>query len=124
MKTSLQPGDAPFEYRFRIPEDEPPGLYWYHPHIHGFSKQELLGGASGGLIVEGIERADKAVAGLAERVFIIRDQDLTNPNAPPARSEPVMPKSWLIAMETQPTLAPVRQTGQRSFHKLRAGSLS
>jgi len=92
MKTSLQPGDAPFEYRFRIPEDEPPGLYWYHPHIHGFSKQELLGGASGGLIVEGIERADKAVAGLAERVFIIRDQDLTNPNAPPARSEPVMPK--------------------------------
>jgi FtsP/CotA-like multicopper oxidase with cupredoxin domain len=92
MKTSVQPGDAPFEYRFRIPQDEPPGLYWYHPHIHGFSKQELLGGASGGLIVEGIEQADKAVAGLPERVFIIRDQDLMNPNAPPAKSEPVMPK--------------------------------
>jgi FtsP/CotA-like multicopper oxidase with cupredoxin domain len=92
MKTSVQPGDTPFEYRFRIPENEPPGLYWYHPHIHGFSKQELLGGASGGLIVEGIEQADKAVAGLPERVFIIRDQDLLNPNAPPAKSEPVMGK--------------------------------
>ena len=92
MKTSLQPGDAAFEYRFRIPQDEPPGLYWYHPHIHGFSKQELLGGASGALIIEGIEQADKAVAGLAERVFIVRDQDLMNPNAPPAKSEPVMPK--------------------------------
>ena len=45
MKTSVQPGDPPFEYRFRIPEDEPPGLYWYHPHIHGFAKQQLLGGA-------------------------------------------------------------------------------
>src|SRR6202522_937510 len=92
MKTSVQPGDAPFEYRFRIPEDEPPGLYWYHPHIHGFSKQQLLGGASGALIVQGIERAKKAVAGLPERVFIIRDLDLTNPNAPPDKSEPVVPK--------------------------------
>jgi FtsP/CotA-like multicopper oxidase with cupredoxin domain len=92
MKTSVQPGDAPFEYRFRVPENEPPGLYWYHPHIHGFSKQQLLGGASGALIVEGIERANKSVAGLPERVFIIRDQDLMNPNAPPAKSEPVVPK--------------------------------
>jgi FtsP/CotA-like multicopper oxidase with cupredoxin domain len=92
MKTSVQPGDAPFEYRFRIPEDEPPGLYWYHPHIHGFSKQQLLGGASGALIVGGIERAKKAAAGLPERVFIIRDQDLINPNAPAAKSEPVVPK--------------------------------
>jgi FtsP/CotA-like multicopper oxidase with cupredoxin domain len=92
LKTSLQPGDPAFEYRFRIPDDEPPGLYWYHPHIHGFSKQQLLGGASGALIVEGIERAKKDVAGLPERVFIIRDQDLVNPNAPPAKSEPVVPK--------------------------------
>jgi FtsP/CotA-like multicopper oxidase with cupredoxin domain len=92
MKTSVQPGDAAFEYRFRVPENEPPGLYWYHPHIHGFSKQQLLGGASGALIVEGIERAKKATEGLPERVFIIRDQDLLNPNAPPNKSEPVVPK--------------------------------
>jgi FtsP/CotA-like multicopper oxidase with cupredoxin domain len=92
LKTSLQPGDPSFEYRFRIPEDEPPGLYWYHPHIHGFSKQQMLGGASGALIVEGIERAKNEVAGLPERVLIIRDQDLINPNAPTAKSEPVVPK--------------------------------
>jgi FtsP/CotA-like multicopper oxidase with cupredoxin domain len=92
LKTSVQPGDPPFEYRFRIPEGEPPGLYWYHPHIHGFSKVQLLGGASGALIVEGIEREKKVVAGLPERVFIIRDQDLMNPNAPPSKSGPVVPK--------------------------------
>jgi FtsP/CotA-like multicopper oxidase with cupredoxin domain len=92
LRTSVQPGDAPFEYRFRIPDDEPPGLYWYHPHIHGFSKQQLLGGASGALIVEGVERARPEVAGLPERVFIIRDQDLVHPNAAPAASEPVVPK--------------------------------
>lgn len=92
LKSSLQPGDPPFEYRFRIPENEPPGLYWYHPHVHGFSKPQLLGGASGALIVEGIERARNDVAGLPERVFVIRDQDLVNPNAPPSKSEPVVPK--------------------------------
>jgi FtsP/CotA-like multicopper oxidase with cupredoxin domain len=92
LHTSIQPSDKPFQYRFRIPPNEPPGLYWYHPHIHGFSKVQVLGGASGALIVEGIERAERQVAGLPERVFIIRDRDLLNPNAPPSKSEPVIPK--------------------------------
>ena len=84
LKTLVQPGEAPFEYRFQIPANEPPGLYWYHPHVHGFSKAQVLGGASGALIVEGIERANGAAAGLPERVFVIRDQDLIYPNAQPA----------------------------------------
>jgi FtsP/CotA-like multicopper oxidase with cupredoxin domain len=92
LKTSIRPNDPPFEYRFRIPENEPPGLYWYHPHIHGFSKVQVLGGASGALIIEGIERANKEVAGLPERVLVIRDQDLLNPKALPSKSEPVIPK--------------------------------
>jgi FtsP/CotA-like multicopper oxidase with cupredoxin domain len=94
-KTSIQPGAAPFQYRFRIPADEPPGLYWYHPHIHGYSKAQVLGGASGALIIEGIERANQEVAGLPERVLVIRDQDLMNPKAPPAKSEPVVPKMFI-----------------------------
>ena len=92
LHTSIQPDDPPFQYRFRIPLNEPPGLYWYHPHIHGFVKVQVLGGASGALIVDGIERADSAVAGLPERVLVIRDLDLLHPNAPPAKWEPVMPK--------------------------------
>jgi FtsP/CotA-like multicopper oxidase with cupredoxin domain len=95
LKTSILPSDPPFEYRFRIPENEPPGLYWYHPHIHGFSEVAVLGGASGALIIEGIERANPALAGLPERVFVIRDQNLINPNAPPSKSEPVVPKLFI-----------------------------
>jgi FtsP/CotA-like multicopper oxidase with cupredoxin domain len=95
LNTSVSPHDAPFEYRFKIPDNEPPGLYWYHPHIHGFSKAQVLGGASGALIIEGIERANKTVAGLPERVLVIRDQDLLNPNAPPSKFEPVLPKLLL-----------------------------
>jgi FtsP/CotA-like multicopper oxidase with cupredoxin domain len=92
LKTSIQPSDPPFEYRFQIPADEPPGLYWYHPHIHGFSSKQVTGGASGALIIEGLERANAEVAGLPERVLVIRDQDLVNPDSPPSKSEPVVPK--------------------------------
>ena len=95
LNTSVQPGGSPFEYRFRIPENEPPGLNWYHPHIHGFTKTQVLGGASGALIVEGIERADTAILGMHERVFVIRDEDLLHPKAPQAKWEPVVPKVLL-----------------------------
>jgi FtsP/CotA-like multicopper oxidase with cupredoxin domain len=95
LKTSIAAGSAPFEYRFKIPADEQPGLYWYHPHMHGFSKVQVLGGASGALIIEGLERANTAAAGLPERVFVIRDEDLLNPKAPPSKSEPVVGKMML-----------------------------
>jgi len=97
LNTRIQPGDPPFEYRFQIPADEPPGLYWYHPHIHGTTKVQVLGGASGALIVEGIERANRDLAGLPERVLIVRDQDLIHPNAPPKSDAVHMPPIILDA---------------------------
>jgi FtsP/CotA-like multicopper oxidase with cupredoxin domain len=91
LRTFVQPGDAPFTYRLRIPSDEPPGLYWYHPHVHGFTNPQVLGGASGALIVNGIERVNGKLAGLPERTFIVRDQELLNPNASPADAGAVPP---------------------------------
>jgi FtsP/CotA-like multicopper oxidase with cupredoxin domain len=90
LRTSVEPGDPPFEYRLQVPSDQPPGLYWYHPHVHGFSEDQLLGGASGALIVEGIENAVPRIAGLPQRVFVIRDEkmpeasdaDKVDPNKP------------------------------------------
>ncbi|MGA7794164.1 MAG: multicopper oxidase domain-containing protein [Candidatus Acidiferrales bacterium] len=83
LHTVVGPSATPFEYRFQIPPDQPPGLYWYHPHIHGFTRAQVLGGASGALIVEGIERVNPQLAGLPERVLVIRDQDLIYPDAQP-----------------------------------------
>lgn len=91
LNTLIEPGTRPYEYRFRVPRDEPPGLYWYHPHVHGFTKSQVLGGASGALIVEGIERANTLLAGMPERVLVIRDEDLLNPNAEPVKSGNVPP---------------------------------
>lgn len=91
LRTFIPPGGLPFEYHFRIPSDEPPGLYWYHPHVHGFTERQVLGGASGALIVAGIERANTGLAGLPERVFVLRDEQLLHPEAQPAKAGLVPP---------------------------------
>ena len=78
LNTLILPGLPAYEYRVRIPRTQPPGLYWYHPHPHGHSEEQVLGGASGALIVEGIERFHPELAGLPERLLVIRDQTRTN----------------------------------------------
>lgn len=78
------PAGHEFDYRVTIPSDEPPGLYWYHPHPHGFSERQVQGGASGAIIVEGIEKAVPSVKDIPERVILLRDQQRIGPepNAP------------------------------------------
>jgi FtsP/CotA-like multicopper oxidase with cupredoxin domain len=76
LHTLISPSPKAFVYRFRIPKNQPPGMYWYHPHPHGHSEEQVLGGASGALIVEGLANANPLVAGLPERVFVIRDQKI------------------------------------------------
>ena len=76
LTTLIQPDTPGFEFKIPIPKDEPPGLYWYHPHIHGFTEFQVNGGAAGALIVEGMEKIHPEVTGLTERVFTIRQQYL------------------------------------------------
>ncbi|MGA9530130.1 MAG: multicopper oxidase domain-containing protein [Terriglobales bacterium] len=75
LHVSIAPSQS-FLYRVQIPKDQPPGLYWYHPHPHGHTEEQVMGGASGALIVEGISQFNTVTAGLPERVFVIRDQKL------------------------------------------------
>lgn len=95
LHTLIQPSDPPFTYSFQIPTDQPPGLYWYHPHVHGLTKAQVLGGASGALIVEGIETVNPAVSALPERVLVIRDQELLHPDAEPVPTDSMPPPQVL-----------------------------
>jgi FtsP/CotA-like multicopper oxidase with cupredoxin domain len=76
-KTLINSGST-FQYSFTFPLDEPPGLYWYHPHVHGLAERDLLGGASGALVVSGIQNVQPAVAELRQRILVIRDQPQLN----------------------------------------------
>jgi len=73
IHTVINSGET-FNYSLKFPVNEPPGLYWYHPHIHGIAEAAVQGGASGAIIVGGIANFQPAVAGLPERVLVVRDQ--------------------------------------------------
>ena len=74
-RTLINPGpEHTFQYSFTFPTDEPPGLYWYHPHVHGLAERDLLGGATGALVVDGIQNVQPAVRGMRQRILVIRDQ--------------------------------------------------
>jgi FtsP/CotA-like multicopper oxidase with cupredoxin domain len=75
VKTLINSGNT-FEYNIHFPTDEPPGLYWYHPHVHGLAEAAVQGGATGALVVDGINNVQPAVANLRHRILIIRDQPL------------------------------------------------
>lgn len=90
LHTFIAASSKPFVYRIRIPRHQPPGLYWYHPHPHGHSEEQVLGGASGALIIEGIASAKPVVTNLPERVLVLRDQKLSATLAK-ANGDPTIP---------------------------------
>jgi len=75
IHTLVNSGET-FQYTLHIPKDEPPGLYWYHPHVHGTSSVMVQGGATGAIEVEGIANVQPAVAGLPQRYLVLRDQQM------------------------------------------------
>ena len=77
VKTAI-PAGGEFDYRVTIPQDEPPGLYWYHPHPHGYGERQVQGGASGALIVEGLEDVIASARALPQRILVLRDQQRTD----------------------------------------------
>jgi FtsP/CotA-like multicopper oxidase with cupredoxin domain len=121
IHTLVNPGET-FNYTIKIPANEPPGLYWYHPHVHTLSEAALLGGASGVIEVEGIANLQPAVSGLPERILVIRDQLVQSAKArPPAGTPP----TWDVSLNYVPVIypdyvAPVLQTkaGAREFWRV------
>jgi FtsP/CotA-like multicopper oxidase with cupredoxin domain len=77
----VHPGDE-FAYEVRVPATgrQGPGLFWYHPHAHGVVAKQMLGGMSGGLVVDGSEELFPIVRGLPERFFFIKHAELGEGN--------------------------------------------
>jgi FtsP/CotA-like multicopper oxidase with cupredoxin domain len=68
-----QPGQE-LHYVVHVPKNQPPGLYWYHPHVHGQTSYQVgESGMSGAIIVNGLEHHLPGLAKMKERVIIVRD---------------------------------------------------
>ena len=125
IHTLINSGET-FTYRLHIPKDEPPGLYWYHPHVHGIASVAVQGGATGAIEVEGIENIQPAVAGLPQRYLVLRDQRLGAPNFDTLLTGPFwdvsvnyVPVSWPYY---QPSIIKMQTGGKEFWRVVNAGA--
>jgi len=77
-----KPGQM-LHYEVVVPPNQEPGLYWYHPHVHGETSFQVgEGGMSGAIVVDGIEKHFPALAKMRHRLIIVRATGI-GINAPP-----------------------------------------
>src|SRR6267154_4958198 len=122
------PGQS-LRYTVQIPQDHPPGLYWYHTHPHGESHRQALDSMSGALVIEGIESYFPPLVGLRERVLVVRGRYIVNDplsadlkhrvelNADSCGAEPEAPEEVFTvngSVRPQIEIAP----GERQFWRL------
>ncbi|WP_261820064.1 multicopper oxidase family protein [Nocardioides sp. OK12] len=79
---AVQPGES-FVYEHRLPEDHPPGVFWYHPHHHGNVADQVFGGLYGAIVVEDPDDASEGatVEVARERVLVVSDISLDESGA-------------------------------------------
>ncbi len=77
-----KPGQT-LHYVVHVPKNQEPGLYWYHPHVHGETSYQVgEGGMSGAIVIDGLEKHLPGLAKMKQRVIVLRDTGIGQ-NAPP-----------------------------------------
>lgn len=91
-------------YKIAIPANHNPGLYWYHAHLHGIAEKQIMGGLSGGLIVEGVLDPFPELSGIRERVMLLKDIQITPDGTLPDDIDPGGDTHRTVNGQTEPRL--------------------
>lgn len=118
----VQPGET-FQYQVRIPASgrQSPGLFWYHPHAHGFVNDQLARGMSGALVVDGIDELFPLLHGLPERFFLIKHFKCDDESEIVSINGQINPAIAMRAGEMQ--FWRIAHIGASDFYKLRIEGL-
>ncbi|MEU9406783.1 multicopper oxidase family protein [Streptomyces sp. NPDC048281] len=65
-----------------VPADHPAGTYWYHPHLHGSTAEQIVGGMAGVIIVEGDVDEVPEIKAAADIVVCINELKLQDGKVP------------------------------------------
>ena len=98
----VQPGET---FQYQTSGRQSPGLFWYHPHAHGFVNDQILGGMSGALVVDGIEQLFPLLHGLPERFFLIKHVKLAD-------------ESEIVSINGQINPAVAMRSGEMQFWRI------
>ena len=72
------PAGQGFVYQYTIPDTQPDGLYWIHPHNHMYSTEQVARGLSSMLIVGQPDSSIVQIASLRERTMALQGQSVVS----------------------------------------------
>jgi suppressor of ftsI len=104
--TMLAKPGRTLHYVVPIPASQEPGLYWYHPHVHGQTDFQIGdAGMSGAIVVQGLERRVPVIQSMREQILIVRDVANSASDAEEIRHNDGAPKGGMstMAMAALPT---------------------
>ncbi len=90
------------DYQIQIPADHPAGLYWFHPHVHGISRNQVGAGLSGIITVGSLDD------------YVCKD------DAACARFLHTLPTRHILLKDTQLNIDSTLRTDQESYYCLPA----
>ena len=97
------PGQS-IHYSLRIPPEQPPGIYWYHPHAYGETNWQVSNGMAGAIIVEGVSSYVPQLVGMRERVLIVRDSLIHSDFSTLSKLKRIL-SSKQVRLDSEPTLS-------------------
>ena len=137
----LTPGDVQRVDRVRTgraPQPHPPGTFWYHPHSHGATHDQVASGLAGFLIVEGDvdDAINEAMTGTRipdvtipagpydyrERLMMIQRVEVSSLNidAGPRRMQARLPPPTVVNGQFSPTVMTMRPGAVERWRVLNA----
>jgi Multicopper oxidase len=88
-------------FSYKIPDDHPGGLYWYHNHVHALGTYGYLSGLFGMMIIEGHPTDILSVPEIknAKEILMIMSESLVNENNQPVPIFPIVSKYRVIYIQ-------------------------
>lgn len=81
---SIPPEGGHKSYDFVIPDDQPPGLFWYHPHKHGSTAVQAVSGMAGAILIRGDIDEVPEIKAAKDNLLVIQDIGLFPTDNPEA----------------------------------------
>ena len=67
------PGGESFTYEFTIPKNHPGGIFYYHPHLHGWVAEQVFGGLGGPFLIRGELDEIPEIKAAQEQLLFLKD---------------------------------------------------
>src|SRR5918994_749953 len=125
---TVNPGETA-RYVLELPPDHPTGTFRYHPHQHHLALEQVFGGMSGVIVIDGLqEKLPPDLQGIDERLFALKDFQLDEAGAILLEDVPRDPTTRTVNGQINPTvtMAPgetqlwrLANVGAELFYQLR-----